>query len=38
MPILEAYRLRCEVRPAFHRAMADHMALFAKHAPAEAVA
>ncbi len=35
MPILEAYRLRCEARPAFQTAMADHMALFAKHAPAE---
>jgi glutathione S-transferase len=38
MPVLEAYRLRCEARPAFHKAMADHMAPFAKHAPSQAVA
>jgi glutathione S-transferase len=36
MPILEAYRCRCEARPAFRKAMADHMALFAKGAPANA--
>jgi glutathione S-transferase len=36
MPNLEAYRRRCEARPAFHRAMADHMANFAQHAPAAA--
>jgi glutathione S-transferase len=36
MPTLEAYRLRCEAQPAFHRAMADHMANFARHAPAAA--
>ncbi|MGH8529785.1 MAG: glutathione S-transferase family protein [Nevskiales bacterium] len=35
MPILDAYRLRCEARPAFKKAMADHMALFAANAPAE---
>ncbi len=28
-PVLEAYRLRCEARPAFQRALADHMAPFA---------
>jgi glutathione S-transferase len=33
---LEAYRLRCEGRPAFRKAMADHMALFAQGAPAAA--
>lgn len=27
-PALEAYRLRCEARPAFQRAHADHMAVF----------
>ena len=30
IPPLEAYRLRCEARPAFQRAMADHMAPFEK--------
>lgn len=35
MPILEAYRLRCEARPAFQKAMTDHMAPFAENAPAE---
>jgi glutathione S-transferase len=34
MPILEAYRQRCEGRPAFKRALTDHMANFARHAPA----
>jgi glutathione S-transferase len=33
-PPLEAYRQRCEARPAFQKAMADHLAPFAKHAPA----
>ena len=33
VPTLEAYRLRCEARPAFQKAMADHMALFAANAP-----
>jgi glutathione S-transferase len=33
-PTLEAYRQRCEARPAFQKAMADHLAPFAKHAPA----
>jgi glutathione S-transferase len=36
MPILDSYRKRCEARPAFRRAMADHMALFAAGAPAKA--
>ena len=34
IPPLEAYRLRCEARPAFQKAMAAHLAPFAKHAPA----
>lgn len=29
-PALEAYRRRCEARPAFQRAHADHMAVFAQ--------
>jgi glutathione S-transferase len=33
LPTLEAYPLRCEPRPAFQKAMADHLALFAGHAP-----
>jgi len=33
IPVLEAYRLRCEARPAFRKAMADHMAPFAVNAP-----
>jgi glutathione S-transferase len=32
-PVLEAYRLRCEARPAFQKALADQMAPFAKNAP-----
>lgn len=32
-PVLEAYRNRCEARPAFARAMADHLAPFIAHAP-----
>jgi glutathione S-transferase len=34
IPPLEAYRLRCEARPAFQKAMARHMAPFAQHEPA----
>lgn len=34
MAVLERYRLRCEARPAFKKAMADHMAPFAEPAPA----
>jgi glutathione S-transferase len=30
MPILAAYKERCEARPAFQRALRDHMALFVK--------
>lgn len=33
MPVLEAYCRRCEARPAFQKAMADHMAPFAENAP-----
>lgn len=33
MPKLEAYRQRCEARPAFRRALAAQMATFAKNAP-----
>ena len=34
MPVLEDYRLRCEARPAFQKALAAQMAPFAKNAPA----
>jgi glutathione S-transferase len=34
MPILDAYRMRCESRPAFAKAMADHMAPFAARSSA----
>ncbi len=30
-PVLVAYQARCEARPAFKRALEDHMAAFAKH-------
>jgi glutathione S-transferase len=33
MPVLEAYRLRCEARPAFQKALADQMANFAANTP-----
>jgi glutathione S-transferase len=33
MPVLEAYRLRCEARPAFQKALADQMAVFDENAP-----
>ncbi|WP_309646270.1 glutathione S-transferase family protein [Phenylobacterium sp.] len=33
-PNLEAYRLRCEARPAFRKALADQMATFRENAPA----
>ena len=36
MPILEAYRLRCEARPAFRKALADQMADFVERPPAAA--
>lgn len=32
-PVLVAYQARCEARPAFQKALADHLASFAKHAP-----
>jgi glutathione S-transferase len=32
-PALEAYRQRCEARPAFQKALADQLAPFAKYAP-----
>jgi glutathione S-transferase len=32
-PVLAAYQRRCEARPAFQKALQDHMASFAKHAP-----
>jgi len=34
MPALNSYRLRCEARPAFQKALADQMARFAENAPA----
>lgn len=34
-PALDAYRLRCESRPAFQKALADHLAPFDR-APASA--
>jgi len=33
-PALDAYQRRCEARPAFQKALADHLANFARHAPA----
>jgi glutathione S-transferase len=33
-PTLEAYRLRCEARPAFRKALADQLRPFAENAPA----
>ena len=35
-PTLEAYRLRCEARPAFKKALADQLRPFAANAPAPA--
>jgi len=32
-PSVDAYRQRCEARPAFQKALAAQMAAFAKHAP-----
>jgi glutathione S-transferase len=32
LPVLDAYKQRCEARPAFGRALADHMAAFAENA------
>jgi glutathione S-transferase len=36
MPVLEAYRLRCEARPAFKKALADQMADFVEKPPVAA--
>ena len=33
-PTLQAYQRRCEARPAFQKALADHLASFARNAPA----
>jgi len=33
IPALDAYRQRCEARPAFRKALADHMALITANAP-----
>ena len=33
IPVLEAYRLRCEARPAFRKALADQLAPFAENSP-----
>ena len=33
VPVLDAYRGRCEARPAFQRALAAQLAAFARHAP-----
>lgn len=38
VPNLKAYRLRCEDRPAFRKALADQMAPFAENAPGAAAA
>jgi glutathione S-transferase len=35
-PALDSYRLRCEARPAFQRALAAQMAPFAANAPVPA--
>lgn len=32
-PVLAAYQQRCEARPAFQKALHDHLANFARHAP-----
>jgi glutathione S-transferase len=34
IPALNSYRLRCEARPAFQKALADRMARFAENSPA----
>jgi glutathione S-transferase len=36
IPVLDAYKKRCEARPAFQKALADHMALFANGPPIKA--
>jgi glutathione S-transferase len=35
-PVLDTYKKRCEARPAFQKALADHMTLFAAGPPAKA--
>jgi glutathione S-transferase len=35
-PVLAAYQRRCEQRPAFQKALADQLACFERHAPAQA--
>ena len=34
IPVLRAYRDRCEARPAFQRALGAQLDTFARHAPA----
>jgi glutathione S-transferase len=36
MPALAAYQARCEARPAFQKALADQVAVFAENAAAAA--
>lgn len=35
VPVLDAYRARCEARPAFRRALAAQLAAFARHTPGD---
>jgi glutathione S-transferase len=35
-PVLDAYKKRCEARPAYQKALKDQMAVYAAHKPAEA--
>lgn len=35
-PVLLTYQHRCEARPAFQKALADHLTNFARHAPPSA--
>jgi glutathione S-transferase len=35
VPVLDAYRQRCEARPAFQRALAAQLAAFARHTPVQ---
>ncbi|HEY1708169.1 MAG TPA: glutathione S-transferase family protein [Rhizomicrobium sp.] len=35
-PVLDAYKKRCETRPAYQKAMRDQLAVFAAHKPPEA--
>ena len=36
-PTLDAYRIRCESRPAFRKALADQLATFARYAPPQSL-